>query len=236
MLSALTGNFRKMFLFTILIFIHELGHYLTAYFFKWKVNRIVLYPYGGCSYFEVDVNTSNLQEFFVLIMGPIFQIFFTYLMSFFLREIDYHFLFSASKILLIFNLFPIYPLDGGKLLFIVFNLIFPYFISLKITFYSSLIFYFFILILSLTRMNSIFWFLLLLSLFFRFWEEQKKGYYLYQKFLLERYMNEYQFQKNKIITSPYSMKKGYHHTFVVKKELIPEKEYLSKYFSLLNMS
>ncbi|MDE5587024.1 MAG: site-2 protease family protein, partial [Bacilli bacterium] len=77
-MAAFSGNFRKMILFTSLILVHELGHYLTAYFFHWKVDKIVLYPYGGCSYFEVDVNCSSLQEFFVLIMGPIFQLIFTY--------------------------------------------------------------------------------------------------------------------------------------------------------------
>ncbi len=220
-----------MVLFTSLIFVHELGHYLTAYFFHWKVDKIVLYPYGGCSYFEVDVNVSNIQEFFVLIMGPIFQLIFTYLMSKYLREIDYTFLLSSSKVLLFFNLLPIYPLDGGKLLFLILSFIFSYYYALKITFYSSLFFYFILLFIIVLFYQSVFWIFLFFSLFFRLWEEQKKGNYLYEKFLLERYLNPYSFRKEKIISSPVFMRKGYQHYFLVGKKLISEEEYLASYFS-----
>ena len=40
-------------------------------------------------------------------------------MSHYLREVDFIFLLSSSKMLLFFNLLPIYPLDGGKLLFLI---------------------------------------------------------------------------------------------------------------------
>lgn len=223
-----------MVLFTSLILVHELGHYLTAYFFHWKVDRIVLYPYGGCSYFEVDVNISSIQEFFVLIMGPIFQLLFTYCMSHYLREVDFIFLLSSSKMLLFFNLLPIYPLDGGKLLFLILSFLFSYYYSLKITFYSSLFVYLILFFITILFYQSMFWIFLFFSLFFRFWEEQKKGNYFYEKFLLERYLNSYSFRKEKIISSPIFMKKGYQHYFLVGKKMISEGEYLSKYFFYIN--
>ena len=144
-----------MILFTSLILIHELGHYVTAYLLKWKVKEIRLYPYGGCSHFEVDLNKSTLEEFIVLIMGPIVQIIFTYLCTFCLREQDTLFLINSSKILLIFNLLPIYPLDGGKLLFIFLSLLFPYYCTLKYTYYISLFFYLNITKLSTAVDNSV---------------------------------------------------------------------------------
>lgn len=232
MLSALSGNFRKMVLFTSLIFVHELGHFLTAYFFHWKVDKIVLYPYGGCSYFEVDINTSNKEEFFVLMMGPIFQIVFTYSLSFLLRESDFSFLFLISKLLLIFNFLPIYPLDGGKLLLLIMSSFFSYYQSLKITFYSSFLFYFLLLFVAFIFYQSLFWLLLLFTLFFRLWKEQKNGNYLYQKFLLERYLNTYHFSKDRIVSSIFSMRKGYYHLFLENGKCMREEEYLKKYFLL----
>lgn len=230
-LAALSGSFRRMILFTSLILVHELGHYITAYLFHWKVDKIVLYPYGGCSYFEVDLNCPNVQEFIVLLMGPIFQLIFTYWAGAYLREMDFSFLLSSSKMLLLFNLLPIYPLDGGKLLFLFLSSIFSYYYALKITFYSSLFNYFLLLFIVIFFYQSVFWMFLFFSLFFRFWKEQKKGNYLYQKFLLERYLKSYSFQKERVITSPSLMKKGYHHVFLVNGKMVSEKEYLKRYFS-----
>lgn len=219
-----------MFLFTILILIHELGHYLTAYLFKWDVLDITIYPYGGCSHFNMDMNNSSLEEFLVLIMGPIFQIVFTYFMSFFLRGNDYSFLSSISFILLVFNLLPIYPLDGGKLLFLFCTLILSYYKSLKATFYISLGTYLIFLFTIILFSHSKLWILIFISLFIRVWKEQKNGVYMYQKFLLERYLMEYNFKKEKLVTKEIEMKKGYQHIFYKEGKLISEREYLRGYF------
>lgn len=219
-----------MILFTSLILIHELGHYITAYLLRWKVKEIRLYPYGGCSHFEVDLNRSSFEEFLVLIMGPIVQIIFTYILTFYLREQDSLFLINSSKVLLIFNLLPIYPLDGGKLLFLFFSLFFSYYHTLKYTYYMSLFFYLTILFFLILIYKSWFWVFLFFSLFFRLWEEQKQGNYLYEKFLLERYLNNYSFKRRRIIKSHLEMKKGYEHLFFYQKKLLEEKKVLDFYF------
>lgn len=219
-----------MILFTSLIVIHELGHYVTAYLLKWKVKEIRLYPYGGCSHFEVDLNKSSLEEFLVLIMGPIIQILFTYILTFYLREQDSLFLINSSKVLLIFNLLPIYPLDGGKLLFLFLSLLFSYYHTLKYTYFISLFVYLIIFFSLILIYKSWLWIFLFFSLFFRLWKEQKEGNYLYEKFLLERYLNNYYFKRKKIITSPLEMKKEYTHLFFYKKGLLEEKKYLGVYF------
>lgn len=231
LLSALTGSFRKMILFTSLILVHELGHFLTAHFLKWNVTEIRLYPYGGCSHFQVDLNRSSLEEFLVLIMGPILQILFTYFLTFYLRDRDVLFLVSSSKILLIFNLLPIYPLDGGKLVFIVFSLLFSYYSALKYTFYTSFFFYFTLLFFFLFVYNSVLWLFLFFTLFFRIREEERKGNYLYEKFLLERYLNHYTFHKKKVVFSLFDMRKGYFHFFSLHGKIFPEDQYLKMYFS-----
>ena len=58
---------------SLLLFVHEIGHFLTAYLLKIKVDKIYFYPYGGESHFNMDLNESILKEFIILIMGPVFQ-------------------------------------------------------------------------------------------------------------------------------------------------------------------
>ena len=81
LLSALTGYFRSIIIFSIIILVHELGHFLTAYLLGWKCIRIDLYPYGGCSKFNVDINIPLWEELLVLVMGPLIQLIFVYIIS-----------------------------------------------------------------------------------------------------------------------------------------------------------
>ena len=56
-ISLFTGHFRNLFYFTLIILIHELGHSLTGIFLNLNLKRIEIYPYGGCSKLEYDINT-----------------------------------------------------------------------------------------------------------------------------------------------------------------------------------
>ncbi len=230
-LSAFTGNFRKMVLISSLILVHEMGHSLMCYGFGFSVDKIVLYPYGGCSFFHMNVNVPIWKEFLILIMGPLFQILFTFLCSFFLREVDFSFLKQVHYALLFFNFLPIYPLDGGKLFLLFSSLFLSYYHSLKLTFFVSFFVYFVFFFGVCFVVFSLFWILVFGLFFFRIWEEEKKGLYLFHKFLLERYLNPVSFKKKKVVSSIYDMKKGYLHYFPCGSMLLSETEYLSRYFS-----
>ena len=54
--------------------IHELGHFLTAKFLNWKVDKIYFYPYCGYTKFNDDLNKPKKEELLIMIMGPVFQI------------------------------------------------------------------------------------------------------------------------------------------------------------------
>ena len=60
LISLLTGHFRNLFYFTIIIIIHELGHSITGLLFHFNLKEIEIYPYGGCSKLEYDINISLL--------------------------------------------------------------------------------------------------------------------------------------------------------------------------------
>ena len=49
------------------------GHFLTAKLLKVEVDKIYLYPLGGISKFNLELNSSQIIELLILIAGPIFQ-------------------------------------------------------------------------------------------------------------------------------------------------------------------
>ena len=69
---------------------------------------------GALIKFDSNLNKPLKEEFIVAIMGVIFQTIFIY---FFNNE----YLVISYKIILIFNLIPIYPLDGAKIVNLLLN-------------------------------------------------------------------------------------------------------------------
>ena len=111
------------------MFIHELGHALTGIILGYKLEKIVFYPLGGITIFNLPINIPLKKELLILIMGPITQIIgYIFLKKYFSFITIYHYT------LLIFNLLPLYPLDGGKILNIICSYHFNYLFSLYIFF------------------------------------------------------------------------------------------------------
>ena len=136
-------------MFSSLIVIHELGHFLTAYLLKWKVDKIKFYPYGGTSVFKEDINRPLKEELLILLMGPIIQLlFFLILIKIPLSIKNINLLTNYNYSILLFNLLPIYPLDGGKLVQIILSYLLPYKKSIYITLYFS---FFLLFLLFLTQ-------------------------------------------------------------------------------------
>ena len=216
----------------ILITIHELGHFLTAIFFKFDIDKIYFYPYGGISKFNLQLNVLLYQELLVLVMGPIFQL----LAFFLLLHINYfshytNLIYSINYSILLFNFLPIYPLDGGKLLNIIFNYKFNFQTSLKLIIiisYITVILIFIYFLNSSFTLNTIF---MISFLLYKITEENKKRKYYYDKFLLERYLNNYKFKKRKQINSVSDFYRDKSHIIKGKDGYHTEKEILLKKFT-----
>ena len=116
LIIILTGNFNNFLLYFSIIFIHELGHLTMGLIFGWKIDNISFYPYGGVTKFNEDINRPLKEELLILLMGPLTQIIYYLIIINFisLRNINIFRYYHYS--ILIFNLLPIYPLDGGKIL------------------------------------------------------------------------------------------------------------------------
>jgi len=226
----LTGHFRNLFYFTLIIFVHELGHSIMGLLLKFKLKRIEIYPYGGCSKLEYDINIPLINEFLVLIAGPIFQILFLGIVYYFKLDVPNYF-YTYNYFILIFNLLPIYPLDGGRLFHILLCFLVSYYNSLKNILYFSyfiftVLFFYFVFF-----QKNLLIFLVFILLGIQIIKEIKNIDYYFQKFLMERYMNSFSFSKLKKINKLVEMKRDYYHYFILNYEIIEEREMLNKYFS-----
>jgi membrane-associated protease RseP (regulator of RpoE activity) len=108
----------------ISIFIHELGHALTGKFYKARP-FIVLHSFGGIAAFPGSQFT-RVQSFLVTFAGPLVQIILgiaTFVVIYFSQGLSDSFqgflwdLASISIFWALLNLIPVFPLDGGQMLF-----------------------------------------------------------------------------------------------------------------------
>ena len=209
-----------------LILIHELGHFLTASCLGLKTDKIYLYPYGGISKFSTNVNISRKEEWLILLMGPIFQLIF-YFLGYLIIDNNYlkETLTNYHVFLLYFNLLPIYPLDGGRIMFLMFT----YFKSYKKSFYLSIYISYIVGVLLLTYFlltKSLFLFLVLTLLILKTKKEKELFPFIFEKYLLERILYIFSFKKRKIVNQVDDMMLDTLHYFKTNKGIVSEKDYL----------
>ncbi|MBQ7105629.1 MAG: hypothetical protein IJN90_07225 [Bacilli bacterium] len=226
-LSCLSANFKNFILFLSIIIIHELGHVLMGLFLGWKLDKISIYPYGGVTKFNEDINKRLIEELLILLSGPFLQLLYFFIYYYIFRD-DYFKYYNIS--ILIFNLLPIYPLDGGKIL----NIILSYFLSFRLSYYLSIIISivisFLFIFFSITRnytFNLILMFLIVIS---KVLIEVKKRRYYFNKFLLERYINKYNFKKVKNVSSIKKMMRDKRHIIYSNNKYYTEKDFLKKLY------
>lgn len=118
-LSGMLGLF-------ICIILHELGHALVAKHYKLPVAQITLFIFGGIAELKKEPK-SPLVEFLVAIAGPIVSIvlaMFFYMIAqlgdqnkwpLLITGVTYY-LALINTLIVLFNLVPAFPLDGGRIL------------------------------------------------------------------------------------------------------------------------
>ena len=81
--ALITGNFKSFSLFMSILLVHELGHISAGLYYKWNIDRVILFPFGALTVFKDHLNKPIKEELMIVLMGPIFQCFYYYLLSFY---------------------------------------------------------------------------------------------------------------------------------------------------------
>lgn len=220
------GKFRFISYFMLLIVIHEIGHILVGSLFKWDIEKIIILPFGALTKFNKKINTLLIEDFLVSISGILVQLLIYFILK---NKINYNYFSFINYFIIIFNLIPIYPLDGSKILHVIFNIFTTFKNSILLTVILS---YILIIILSIIsiKTNKLFT-IILMFLFNNVNKLYKNKQMLLNKFLLERHLNDFKFRKKKTITKVDYMKKDYKHLFYIDDRYLTEKYFLLKLFS-----
>lgn len=221
-LVLVTGQIKSFISLMIVILFHEFGHITVALIFKWNIKRIIVLPFGCLTEFQEKLNKPIYQEFLILIAGPIFQIL---LFAFYKSSFHYP--------LLLFNLLPIYPLDGSKLVFLIWNIIGSYYYSYVVTFIISYIFIFILIIKYHNLMILLFSIYLLISSI-EIYYSRNINFYI---FLYERLKVNYHYYKEKIIIGDNlkKMKRSVKHYFLMQNRLEDEQKVIKNKLNLTNV-
>ena len=179
-------------IFLIVLF-HELGHIFFIKLFKYKIINVTLYPFGGITKIDKDINTPLNKELLISCGGIIFQLIFLiiiYLLP--INIITKNLLYKYNISILLFNILPIIPLDGSIIINSLLNKIFSYKVSYYLYIIISIIFSIFYLFFNYWySLNNY----LIVSLFIIKTYYAIKNYkYLKTRFLLERYLNKYEYK------------------------------------------
>ncbi len=224
----LLGEFMTFFIITILVVVHEIGHFIMALILGVEVKEIYIYPFGGISKFNMNYNIKIFDEALILISGPIIQVVFSVLLinlSFFYNYIDLIISYNIS--LLIFNLLPIYPLDGGRLFNLFMNKFFSFYKAMYFTIYFGVIISSFFL-LGFFYTGFINFIIIFLFCMYKLVTEYNKINFIIEKFYLERYLYNNKFNKRIIVDDMIEFKRDKSHIIFKNGVFYTEKEMLRK--------
>ncbi|ARK31584.1 M50 family metallopeptidase [Halalkalibacter krulwichiae] len=250
-IGVVTGYFREVLMIFLIVFIHEMGHALAAHLFKWRIHKIELLPFGGVAEVEDAANRPFHEELIVTLAGPLQHVWMI-LLSYvcvhfsFWTTTDHHLFIWHNVMILSFNLLPVIPLDGGRLVQLWCTYHFSYVDALRFSRWLSGA------ALAILVVISAIWFpyhlnlwVVLVFLFLSNYLEWKQRHYRFMRFLMARWSANRQdpFKKTIVVRDSLPLReamkrirKGRYHLFRIvqiqtgKSLIVEEKEMLQLLF------
>ena len=173
------------------------------YKYKWNINKIVIYPFGGITHIDDKIDKPLNEELIITLMGPIFQeILFLLIILLYKNNIINSYIYNIfndyNKSILLFNLLPILPLDGSKIFNIILNKFLNFRLSYKINIFISIIFLFAFMYMF---RNDSSYYIIIVFLIYEILYYYKNRYIIYNRFILEKKLKKSKYIKHKKIDS-----------------------------------
>lgn len=221
-LALISGRIQPFFFLFLFALIHELFHFFTALFFKVRIEYFTILPFGFSLKTEPLINYEWYKELIIVIMGPI-----SYFFSYFIIKVMFNInLISlvglenakqANLFILLFNLLPIIPLDGGKII----KILLGFFITEKkcmkicgLISFCFLIIYLFIMPLQLT------------IYFFLIYSQTEYWYYFKSNYLLFLVSRLKEFKLRIKMHKKNDLYRNYHNILLKNGEIYSESDYI----------
>lgn len=215
---ALLGNYLRWYLSALVIVcIHELCHLLMAYYFHFDIQKIEILPFGAYLSLHDFYFHPIPHELCVVLAGPCSHLLMYYIIINFFHGDFQHDLLLLNSFVFFFNLLPIYPMDGHRLICLLLQAT----IDLKNALYLSLkisVFSFVILSVCYFQANTLIMICYLLSqqfVFLKFISEYLREYYSKIPSLYQR--------KKTVIHDDLSYRRGYHNYYMINSQIFDEK-------------
>lgn len=116
----LTHQLKIYVLIMIFALLHEVGHLFAGLLLKLKPKKMEINAFGLAITFEgIGENfsrSSNKKRIIIAMAGPIVNVLLIFFALFLPNNMNKELIIYANLILLIVNLLPVYPLDGGRIL------------------------------------------------------------------------------------------------------------------------
>ncbi|GFZ86103.1 stage IV sporulation protein FB [Paenibacillus marchantiophytorum] len=157
--SALTGYFLEAVTLFGIVLVHELGHLAAANGLGWRVKEVQLLPFGGVLVVDELGTAPTWEELVVSLAGPIqhvWMIVLALLMKWLGVGVDtwWDYFIQANLMIGLFNLIPVMPLDGGKVLQSLLGYLMPYHTTILYTVWISMMLSLAIIVTAITQLIS----------------------------------------------------------------------------------
>lgn len=142
--SLATGHFIELITLFAIVFIHECGHAAAAALLGCRVLSIQMLPFGGVAVIEDGGRLTAGREIIIALAGPlqnILMVGITMLLQYanLGDPVFLAYIIQGNLLIALFNLLPVLPLDGGKIVQALVSLIAPYYATLMWTYRISIL-------------------------------------------------------------------------------------------------
>lgn len=216
---AWLGGYLKWYLSTLLIVcLHEICHLLMAYYFHFRIQKIEVLPFGAYLVLDDFYFHSILHEMCVVLAGPCSHLLIYEGIVLFSEGVYQQYLLTMNMFVFLFNLLPIYPLDGSRFLCLLLQSVMDLKRALWWNLKISVLMYCLLLIFYL-QSNTV---VILSYLFYQIFHYHQFIYTYLRQYYSK--IPSFSCHRPPIIQQRLYYRRGYHNYYQIHSQIIDEKE------------